>query len=466
MRKGSNKQKSKKWLLTAGLFIAVAVLGFLLLKPQEKNRADGYSIVVSNRGTDTLQQVVIENEHGDFTMQQQGGRLICPGREDMPLDEEKLQILLQNSCEIQAEQSIRGAFLSLADYGLEVPRTTVKITYTDGTVLVLEIGAENEDGTGVYFKPENEKVVYLAAIETFAIFTSGEEIFLELRLSPYVEEGQETAEANEIVFTNAHGEVALVRTVEPYVDGFGNEHSWRLTGENSGYADDEWVYSLFPSVMQIKATEVYIVRPSAQDLIGCGITEGSPTLTIVCGNEKSELIIGTQAENGYYVYKKSANVIYIMPAMYYTFEDATIYTVATRYVMAPPREEVASISVQGPEVGQYFLIDILETGGGAIDGQRLSNSTFAGVYRMICSLRGEYILDEPIVATEGTTEMQIVIQYLNGDRLTVTLVPYDAKRCAIFINGEAAYLVRTAYVEKLMHTLNQITEGQIIDPTW
>jgi hypothetical protein len=457
---------NKKTLITGCIVAAIALLLWFLLKPTKKPASNSGAVYIIYRNSEDVKQVTIDNENGSFTILQQNGEFICPELEGITLNNEKIELLIQNSSEIRAEESIKGAFLNLADYGLEEPVCYVEIVYTDERSLNIEIGNVNEDGTKIHFKIEGENTVYIAEIENFELFFADKKEIVSLYLSPLIVEGQETAFPSEITFSNEKGTITLIYDEEPYTDGFGNLHHWRIDGENSGYADDDRVESLFPSAMQLKASEVYILFPSAQDLERCGITENSPTLTIVHGAVSSELIIGVRTEAGVYVYKKGTNVIFIMPEAYYTFESANIHTVETRHVLAPAQAEVSAIYVQGPEAGQYFMIDIFEDGSGVIDGQRFSFSTFNSVYRMVCSLKGEYVMEEAITK-EGEAAVEITVQYRNGERNVISLVPYDADRYAIFVNEEdAVYLVRTAYAEKLMHTLNQITEGQIIDPSW
>lgn len=457
-------KNAKKWIPLGVVVLALAVLLAFLLRPGRTAQVTDYVVTISNRATASLKKVTIANDKGTYSLIQEDGTFTCPELADVPLDVAKVEQLVQNSCEIQAEKTIKGMFLDLSDYGLDMPRGTVEIEYEDGTTISIEIGFEDPETNGCYFKLKGDNKVYLASKEAFSFFVSGKNALLNWCLSPYAED-QETATADEITFTNAQGAVTLTHQTEPYVDGFGNEHHWKITSEETLYADDEWVDSLFSSAMRMKASEVYAYSATAQNLQDCGITENSPVLTITYHDETSTLVIGNKTEKGYYVYKKEANTIYIMAETYYTFADANFYTIATRYIVAPPMEEVASITVRSKEDDAYYMIDIQDEEAGLIEGQKLSARTFTTVYQLICSLKGEYILEEPLVQSE-LSEVQIIFTYKNGEQEIVSLVSYDANRYAIYINQEAHYLVRKAYAEKLFRTLKQISDGQVIDPTW
>ncbi len=457
-------KNAKKWVPIGIGVLIVAVLAVLLLRPGRTAQVTDYVVTISNRATASLKQVTIENDKGTYSLVQDDGTFVCPELADVPLDAAKVELLVQYSCEIQAEKTIKGMFLDLSAYRLDMPRGTVEIEYIDGTTISIEVGFEDPETGGCYFKLKGDNKVYLASEDSFLFFISGKDALLNWYLSPYAEE-QETATADEISFTNANGTVTLTHQAAPYVDGFGNEHHWKITSEEDLYADDEWVDSLFATAMRIKANGVYAYSATTQNLQDCGVTESSPTLVVTYNGEESTLVIGSKTENGYYVYKKEANIIYTMAEIYYTFEDANLYTVATRYIMAPPIEDVASITVRGKEDDAYYMIDIQDEGTGLIEGQRLSERTFSTVYQLICSLKGEYILDEPLVQGE-LSDVQIIITYKNGEQQIVSLVSYDDNRYGIYINQEAHYLVRKAYAEKVFRTLKQISDGQVIDPTW
>ena len=48
----------------------------------------------------------------------------------------------------------------------------------------------------------------------------------------------------------------------------------------------------------------------------------------------------------------------------------------------------------------------------------------------------------------------------------VRFIPYGAKRCAIEINGSAAYVVRSAYVTRVLEAMDGLGSGQPVSAAW
>lgn len=456
--------KKKKILISILAVIAVAAIALLLYFPLHRPKEDDLSVVLSNRSVEQFSAVTVTNEQGSYTLLRNGAGYSCKELIGLQLSSTAAQEMAQNSCTVSATGSVRDFFLDEEDYGLKSPRSKVEITYADATALSLEIGSDLPgDPARCYFRVSGERSIYIGDKSAFTYFLGGPDSLAEKLLSPSAGKIQQTALPSNIDYTqgNTHLQIRALKT--PYTDGYGNVYNWCFA--DGGYLDSEQYTAYFGRCMQLEASAVFAVAPTREELSACGLTEPYATLSIQYDGERADLKIGNKENENYYMYKEGTNAIFLVPEKLCSFMGASRYALESRYLMAPPREKVASIMVSayGAEE-QDFLIDVRALGG-LVDGQSLSEDTFGGLYQLICSLKAEYPLEEEVPYTE-TDSIKIIYLYQNGSRDMVELVPYGVKRYAIFLNRQAQYAVRSGYGEKLIATLSQISEGQKIDPTW
>ena len=455
--------KRKKWITCLLAAAAVLAVGALLLLPLRDPSEENLTVILSNRAVGQFLSATVENGNDSYTVAAKGNTFSCKELEGLPVSQEAMQSFAMACCEVSAAGTVRDFFVREEDYGLDEPRGTIKITYQDKTSLSLQIGSDVPDSDQCYLRIEGEKSIYIAEKSALSFFFNGKEQLLNMLLAPNAGDLQETAVPTGITYAAGDLSLSIVSLAQPYTDGYGNVYNWAF--RDGGYLDGEQYTAFFGRCMQMKAEGVYSFSPSESEMEECGLKAPACRLAIEYGNEKSTLLLGNKTGNNYYVYKEGVPLIFTVPEVYCSFEGVTRYQLESRYLMAPKREKVASVMVN-TYAGQEdaFLVDV-NTEGGAVDGQKLSEYTFSGVYQLLCSLRAEYQLEEIVPYTE-TDSIKLVYLYKDGTRDTVELVPYGVKRYAVFLNKKAVCAVRSSYGEKVINTLSQISEGQKIDAEW
>jgi hypothetical protein len=97
---------------------------------------------------------------------------------------EYLKLLLDESSRIAVREKVAGNSENPALYGLEQPKATVTVDYTDQTQAKLLIGSEEPLSDGVYVQLSGEDAVYLMPRSYTVRFTMPVESFIQYEITP------------------------------------------------------------------------------------------------------------------------------------------------------------------------------------------------------------------------------------------------------------------------------------------
>ncbi len=396
---------------------------------------------------------------GVFTLTLQNGSLSCEELAGTPQDTDALESFAAG-CEAIGGQVVDGAKITDEEYGLVTPAAHAELEYTEGVVLTLSIG-NAAPGGGYYFSVQGQNIVYLGSAPVFAQFLLGPGQFAKSAVTAFNFAPGTAHHPAKITFTIKGETVVLEHLATPATDGYGNIYNYCLPSHGGAYVSDEAYNAYFA-----ECTAMLAAGKTGEPPQGFDPQDPFCTITIENGTEKQTLFIGAPSPAGTsYVAKAGDTAVYIVEEKYLAFLNATAGSLATPFILAPAMETVTNITVITPGSGAFYVIDIYD-GSGIVDGAPLAQPTFAGLYRLLCSLQAQAAVAGEVENTnEGS--VSLAFHFTDGTATTAKLVPVDGGFYAIFINDVfTGSAVREAFCEKLLFTLEQITNGQIIDPTW
>lgn len=102
----------------------------------------------------------------------------------------------------------------------------------------------------------------------------------------------------------------------------------------------------------------------------------------------------------------------------------------------------------------------VDTTAATCNGKELDIEIFKKYYQLLLTASIEKINTEPVT---GTTSAKITYNYIKGGSDTVELYEQDGRRLVVSINGEAKYVGRSQYLEKLRSETAKLLEGKEID---
>ena len=177
-------KRTRTLILTSALAIVLAIVLLVLTLLPEDNVGDSTSSVTSNADTSivlldktikdavAISRVDIHNADDTFSLvyDTTNKRWTLSGYEDIALDEELTDTLVAYTTLISAADRVNAPG-DLKDYGLDNPKATGTITYTDGTTATITVGNLTPAEDRYYAQISGDDGVYMFDSDCVYLFT-------------------------------------------------------------------------------------------------------------------------------------------------------------------------------------------------------------------------------------------------------------------------------------------------------
>ena len=466
----------KQFLTALLVFLALGcfVLFLSFFLPSRTSSSQEDAVTLSDRAQNAFSSVEIENASGSYTITYDDDGYHCDQLKGLPLSAAAFDELAKECTSLTAwgplEQP-RNSDGGVPDYGFSFPVARAEAVYSDGGGILIEIGAQVTGANQYYIRVNGGSSVYRIDRASIAYLLSDISSYLDLSLSPV--DGEANALPTTIQLTRGEQTLRLDRLPYTQTDGMGLRYNYRLVGDRPAYVDPDAFNTYFDDLASLKASGVAILYPSNFELQQYGLadTDRYATLSFAMLGRQVTLRIGLCANDFYYIYREGVPAIYRLAADDAHWTGVSWYALMSRYLMAPTAESLRQIQIDAD--GKTYLFDL--TGSRIrLNDQYLSNETFGQFYQLLCSVRAEYQMEEPLQNIPPEMTVTFVFDQPaaqpQGDQYyrteVVRFIPYGIKRHAIEIDGVAEYAVRSNYLAQVLTVLPNLQDGDFIDPNW
>ena len=451
--------------------LGVGVIALSLLFPASRGKQQT-EVTLADRAQNAFAQVEIVNAGGSYQVTYEDDVYRCPQLSGLPLSQAAFDELARECTSLSAVGPLQQDPDHPVDYGFDFPLARAQASYSDGGGILIEVGSQIAGTDQYYIRVNGSNSVYQVGRSSIRYLLADISSYLDLSLSPS-EEGN-TALPSQIVFTENGQTLQLDRLYSTRTDAMGMSYQYQLAGDRPSYVDPDAFETYFGELASLKASGVVTLYPSDVELRQYGLSNTSDysTLSFTLLGEQVTLRIGNLAGDFYYVYREGVPAVYRLSASDAHWVGVTRYALMSRYLMAPTVDTLREIRIDTKDTS--YLFDL--TGSGILfNDQSLSAETFEQFYTLLCSVRAEYEMEDPLqnIPPELTVTFvydEPAVNPQQEDQLyrteVVRFIPYGIKRHAIEIDGVAEYAVRSSYVSRILSVLPLLEDGQTIDPTW
>ena len=202
-------KKQLKTLLILLVVLAVLLAAFLIIRAIQTRRealenAEGEVQYLYE--PEVITRLSLENQYGTFTFSYNTADFSWSyvGHEDYAVDKTTMDKFADELIQSRIDRKI-DTFSSLADFGLEKPAYTLRVTDDMGTEHTFLFGGRSGDGTNYYVIRDDEPVIYNVTTNIY--------LYLEYKLSDCVSftvpEAIEEAELNSLVLVRDGAEITI-----------------------------------------------------------------------------------------------------------------------------------------------------------------------------------------------------------------------------------------------------------------
>lgn len=357
---------------------------------------------------------------------------------------------------------------NMADFGLDKPRATVKVTYTDNTSAVFRVGNEADGGVGTYAALGDDNNVFLVANDAVDSFLYSVLDMISYEITPKAESVEnDSFSVIEISGSHYSDPITLVPNTE---EAF--KASYKLTKPYEMFADNVEGNDISGSIRDLYAESVVCVNPSDGQLSSFGVKDPYAKVHAVYPDTEITLCCSAPGDDGLVnLYNPDKGIIYTMHHSSLGWAQTSIDKLLPKTVVELNKDVIAKIVVTSG--GKEYAIDLSHSTENAIN----ENGDEEQVAAMEAKMDGKKIPEENfLVFFQNFNAMnnlgsvskagdkivyQWKISYTNG-RADDVIAIYEAgeKGCAAALNGMIIGSVTKSHVSALQQDIIDMAAGK------
>lgn len=357
---------------------------------------------------------------------------------------------------------------TLADFGLDHPRATVHVTYSDNTGATIRVGNTADGGAGTYVTLGNSDDVFLVSDDAVDSF-----LYSVLDLISYeITSAAESVENDDFSVIELTGSrysdpITLVPNTDEAI-----LFNYRLTSPYEMFADDYESNDISGSIRDLYAESVVCVNPSAGQLSSFGVDQPYASVHAVYPDTEISLSCSAPADDGLVnLYNPDKGVIYTIRTDALGWANTDLEQLVPKTVIALNKTAISHIAVNANN--ESYSINV-KSGAETIkneDGEDeeiittearlgkelIPEDSFTVFFQNLNGMRN---LGLP---TDSGSKViyEAKIRYTTG-RSEDTLSIYEStgKSCSVALNGTLIGSVSKSYVNSLMQDVADVKNGK------
>nr|WP_316614526.1 DUF4340 domain-containing protein [uncultured Ruminococcus sp.] len=421
-----------------------------------------------------IKRIDVENKDGSFsvTAETPSGEATVykvVGFEKYPLQEGVADDIAKHSSVIEFTRIIE-ANANLADFGLEEPRATAKVTYTDDTSSIIRVGNEAAGEAGTYVAFGTTKDVYLVNSSDVQSFLYSVNNFISLDITDKMEDSDNAA-FSKATISGSHfdDEIVLVPNKDEAI-----EAAYLMTSPIEMPANAIEAGDIAGNIRGLYAESVVCVNPSDDQLASYGVdkpyaqinaTYPDTDITLRCSAPKDDGIV--------YVFNPDKNVIYTIQLAAVCWAKTNVELLMPENPMNAKLRYIDEIAFSAGDTD--FTLNVKTTveetkddsgneqenvnSTASYDGKELNTDDFNVFFQNIAMIKNSGAAE-----SDGKDKVMTVTFHYTTDRSADTLTVYsgDGSQYIMAYNGTTIGTVSKTYINSLIEGADNLIAGKSV----
>ena len=421
-----------------------------------------------------IKRIDVENQDGSFsvTAETPSGEATVykvVGFEKYPLQEGVADDIAKHSSVIEFTRIIE-ANANLADFGLEEPRATAKVTYTDDTSSIIRVGNEAAGEAGTYVAFGTTKDVYLVNSSDVQSFLYSVNNFISLDITDKMEDSDNAA-FSKATISGSHfdDEIVLVPNKDEAI-----EAAYLMTSPIEMPANAIEAGDIAGNIRGLYAESVVCVNPSEDQLASYGVdkpyaqinaTYPDTDITLRCSAPKDDGIV--------YVFNPDKNVIYTIQLAAVCWAKTNVELLMPENPMNAKLRYIDEIAFSAGDTD--FTLNVKTTveetkddsgneqenvnSTASYNGKELNTDDFNVFFQNIAMIKNSGAAE-----SDGKDKVMTVTFHYTTDRSADTLTVYsgDGSQYIMAYNGKTIGTVSKTYISSLIEGADNLIAGKSV----
>lgn len=423
-----------------------------------------------------IKQIDVENSEGSFrvTATTPSGEATVyklVGFENYPLQDGIADEVANHSAGLKFIR-ILEVNANLADFGLDQPRATAKVTYTDDTSSVIRIGnaAAGEAGTYVAFGTSND--VYLVSNDDVACFLYSVNRFISLSITDTMEDSA-NSQFSDVTISGTHFDKSIV--LKPNTDEALGA-SYLLAEPIQVPANAIEAGDIAGNIRGLYAESVVCVNPNSDQLSTYGLSD--PYAAVKATYPDTEITLQSSSPNDdgtVYLYNPDKNVVYSIQLAAVCWAKTSVDLLMPENPLNVKLKSVSDISFIAGDTDFSLSVTTKSetvtddsgneqentTSTASYDGKDLDTDNFNVFFQNITGIKNLGSTDD-----SGKDKILSVTMSYTTDRPDDTLTIYsggDGAKYIMTFNGVTIGTVSKTYINSLIDGAENLIAGKTVE---
>ncbi|MGN0470447.1 MAG: DUF4340 domain-containing protein [Acutalibacteraceae bacterium] len=464
------------------LAVLVAALVVVLNLPSANENKEEVSsqdaILLFDKTNLKAEDITVSNESGEYQLL--GYEYSDEGSDDgsssqiiYTMQDHSSQILSKTMTDSLAEQCLYMSAIQIVDksgnryseYGLDKPRSTVSVIFSDNSEVTMYVGNNAPDNKGVYFRIDGNANVYLVQENMINMFLVNKLQMFSKTMS-YSFNTDYKIQTVKISGTNYDSNIEI----EP-INNNANFCNFVLTKPYREICDNDFLESFGESLYGLSGTTVVAVDITGDDMKKYGLDKPYIDVEVTASDDTAAHIIasGADSENNCYLMQSGGTIIYKMSTDDLFWYGVTYRDFLDDSIIKPNMDNIVSADIYYGSRNYHYdvtrttskneLYEDIVTTKATYNGKEIKYLNLSIFVNNVAGISRSSALPK---STDGSERIFSIKYSFDGDdALSDTLEIYRTKdkQLIVTLNGNIEGYTDTEYAEKVFEQVENIPKN-------
>lgn len=477
-------KKNIKVLIFSVICLAVLVAALVVvlnLPSANENKEETSSqdaILLFDKTNLKAEDITVSNESGEYQLL--GYEYSDEGSDDgsssqiiYTMQDHSSQILSKTMTDSLAEQCLYMSAIQIVDksgssyseYGLDKPRSTVSVIFSDNSEVTMYVGNNAPDNKGVYFRIDGNANVYLVQENMINMFLV-DKLQMFSKTMSYSFNTDYKIQTVKISGTNYDSNIEI----EP-INNNANFCNFVLTKPYREICDNDFLENFGESLYGLSGTTVVAVDITGDDMKKYGLDKPYIDVEVTASDDTAAHIIASEAdsENNCYLMQSGGTIIYKMSTDDLFWYGVTYRDFLDDSIIKPNMDNIVSADIYYGGSNYHYdvthttskneLYEDIVTTKATYNGKEIKYLNLSIFVNNVAGISRSSALPK---STDGSERIfSIKYSFDGNDALSDTLEIYRTKdkQLIVTLNGNIEGYTDTEYAEKVFEQVENIPKN-------
>lgn len=485
-------KKQIRYIIIAGIILAILIgaLVFLLTMPNKEDEStsstsSNTATTLIEQATGNIEKIVVQNSGGTYTLMGYGAQVeskvessgetstvtttemvfTMQEHSSYLIDKDKSDALAYDCANLVASKVVNANNNPDSDYGLDKPRATVTVSFSDGSEKTIKVGNDVPGGKSAYIRMGDSNKIYVVALDSVnSMLVEKLQMFDKTILNSLSDD-----ETLSLLSVTGSGRKKALKLEKK---AFSNISSYYLSSPNQAACDADKIESLCDSsLFPLVADSVAAIDVKESDLSKYNLDKPYYILDAKTSTRSYKILVSKpDKDENCYIMLNGADIIYKIESNVIDFMGGDGSDIVSKTIFYPNNLKLKSVDVSYGKIKDTYTIEntITKNEDGVditttkvyYNGEETNITLFNKFMRNLSVLeRAEKI---PAYDEKSNPVLSVSVTYTDDTIDTLEIYKGD-KKAIVVLNGKAVGTTELETAEKLTNCAKFLATGTDFD---